>query len=68
MDVSFQGDVTELATRIAAEAKTVDDINAIFRDLKKATLERMLDVETGIHLGRVKDSDIPTESTTSPKD
>jgi len=59
MDVSFQGDVTELATRIAAEAKTVDDINAIFRDLKKATLERMLDVEMDIHLGRVKDSDTP---------
>ena len=56
MDVSLQADMERLASRIAAEASTVEDLNSIFREMTKATLERILDAEMDVHLGRTDDN------------
>jgi transposase-like protein len=42
----------QLAGEIATQAQTLGDINSLFRTLMKSTLERMLDTEMDVHLGR----------------
>lgn len=56
MDVSLQADMERLASRIAAEARTVEDLRSILREMTKATLERILDAEMDVHLGRTNDN------------
>jgi transposase-like protein len=41
-----------LAGELAAQASTLDDLNALMRGLMKSALERMLDTEMDVHLGR----------------
>jgi transposase-like protein len=52
MDASLQSRAVELAGEIASEAKTVEDLNGLMRLMMKSTLERMLDTEMDVHLGR----------------
>jgi len=52
MDVSLQAKAEQLASDIAAEAKTAEDLNGLMRLMMKAALERMLDTEMDVHLGR----------------
>ena len=42
----------QLAGDIAAQAQTLDDLNGLIRTLMKSALERMLDTELDVHLGR----------------
>lgn len=52
MDASFQSRVEQLATEFASEATTVEELNGLMRLMMKSGLERMLDTEMDVHLGR----------------
>jgi transposase-like protein len=52
MDVSLQDRVKLLANEIAGEARTIDEVNELMRLMMKSALERMLDTEMDVHLGR----------------
>jgi len=52
MDATLERKVEELAREIAEDAKTIGDVNGVLRLMMKSTLERMLDTEMDVHLGR----------------
>lgn len=52
MDASLQSRVEQLATEFANEATTVEELNGLMRLMMKSGLERMLDTEMDVHLGR----------------
>lgn len=52
MDATLERKVEELAHEIAGDAKTIQDVNYVLRLMMKSTLERMLDTEMDVHLGR----------------
>jgi len=52
MDASLQLKAEQLASEIAQDAKNLDDVNGLLRTLLKSALERMLDTEMDVHLGR----------------
>jgi transposase-like protein len=52
MDVSFQSKAEQLAAEFAAQATTIEDLNQLMRLMMKSGLERMLDTEMDVHLGR----------------
>src|SRR5438105_6075209 len=52
MDATLKLKAEQLASEIANQAKTLDDVNGLFRTLMKSALERMLDTEMDVHLGR----------------
>ena len=52
MDASLQARAEQLAKEIAGEAQTADDLNGLMRLMMKSALERMLDTEMDVHLGR----------------
>jgi transposase-like protein len=52
MDASLQARAEQLATEFAAEAKTAEDLNGLMRLMMKSALERMLNTELDVHLGR----------------
>ena len=52
MDALLQDRVKLLAKEIAGEARTIDDVNDLMRLMMKSALERMLDTEMDVHLGR----------------
>jgi transposase-like protein len=51
MDASLTHRVQELASEIACQAKTADDLNGLMRLMMKSALERMLNTEMDVHLG-----------------
>jgi len=52
MDASLQTQVELLAREIAGQARTIEDVNGLMRLMMKSALERMLDTEMDVHLGR----------------
>jgi putative transposase len=52
MEAALTLKAEQLASEIAAQAQTLDDLNGLMRTLLKAALERMLDTEMDVHLGR----------------
>jgi putative transposase len=58
MDANLTARAEQLARELASQASTVDDLNALFRGLMKTALQRMLDTEMDVHLGR-KDLPVP---------
>src|SRR5437588_11846647 len=52
MDETIKLKAEQLAGDIAAQAQTLDDLNRLIRTLMKSALERMLDTEMDVHLGR----------------
>src|SRR3990170_4541775 len=52
MDVSLQTRAEELAMELAGQVQTIEDLNGMLRAMTKATLERMLNTEMDVHLGR----------------
>jgi putative transposase len=52
MDATLTEKAERLAREVAADAKTVDDLNGLVRLILKSALERMLDTEMDVHLGR----------------
>ncbi len=52
MDATLKLKAEQLAGDIANQARTLDDLNGLLRTLMKSALERMLDSEMDVHLGR----------------
>jgi transposase-like protein len=52
MDALFRSRAEELATEFANQATTVEELNGLLRLMMKSGLERMLDTEMDVHLGR----------------
>lgn len=52
MDVTLQTRAEQLANEMAGQARTVEDLNELMRRMMKAALERMLNTEMDVHLGR----------------
>jgi putative transposase len=52
MDATLKLKAEQLAGEIANQAETLDDVNGLMRTLMKSALERMLDTEMDVHLGR----------------
>lgn len=52
MDASIRSRAEQLAREMAGEATTIEDLNGLMRLMMKSALERMLDTEMDVHLGR----------------
>lgn len=52
MDASFQSRAEQLANEFASQATTVEELNGLIRLMMKSGLERMLNTEMDVHLGR----------------
>src|SRR5215212_1139852 len=52
MDASLQLRAEQLATEFASQARTAEDLNGLMRLMMKSALERMLNTELDVHLGR----------------
>lgn len=71
MDASLQSRAEQLASEMACQATTIEDLNGLMRLMMKSALERMLDTEMDVHLGRraapvtdAEPSPVETESAT----
>jgi putative transposase len=52
MDASLRTQAEQLASEFASQARTAEDLNQLMRLMMKSALERMLDTEMDVHLGR----------------
>jgi transposase-like protein len=52
MDVTLQSRSEQLANEMADQARTIEDLNKLMRGMMKSALERMLNTEMDVHLGR----------------
>lgn len=52
MDASLEKRAEQLATEFASQARTAEDLNGLMRLMMKSALERMLNTELDVHLGR----------------
>ena len=52
MDVALQSRAEQFAGEIADQARTMEDLNELMRRMMKSALERMLNTEMDVHLGR----------------
>lgn len=60
MEAKLTTQAEQLAHELAGQASTLDELNSLFRTLMKSSLQRMLNTEMDVHLGR-KDAPAPTE-------
>lgn len=65
MDEALKLKAEQLAGDIAAQAQTLDDLNGLIRTLMKSALERMLDTEMDLHLGRKTVAALPQHASAS---
>lgn len=52
MDAILKTQAEKLAREMASQASTLDDLNDLLRGMMKTALERMLNTEMDVHLGR----------------
>jgi putative transposase len=52
MDAILTGKAEQLAREIASQAKTLDELNGLLKLMMGSAIERMLDTEMSVHLGR----------------
>src|ERR1700691_5067483 len=52
MDASLQSRAEQLASEFASQARTAEDLNGLMRLMMKTALERLLNTEMDVHLGR----------------
>jgi putative transposase len=64
MDAILTDKAQQLASEIATQAKTLEDLNGVIKLMMKSALERMLDTELDVHLGRKR---LPGSTADSPK-
>lgn len=66
MDASLQSRAEQLASEMACQATTIEDLNGLMRLMMKSALERMLNTEMDVHLGRrpapVSEAEAPAEA------
>jgi transposase-like protein len=61
MDANLKLKAEQLAGDIASQAQSLDDLNGLLRTLMKSALERMLDSEMDVHLGRKLIPSLPAD-------
>ena len=54
MDAKLTIKAEQLAREIASQAKTLDDLNGLLKLMMSSAIERMLDTEMSVHLGRTQ--------------
>lgn len=59
MDASLRARAEQLATEFAGQAQTAADLNGFMRLMMQSALERMLNTEMDVHLGRRKLPGVP---------
>ena len=52
MEAKLTAQAEQRARELASQAGTIDELNGLFRGLMKSALQRMLDTEMDVHLGR----------------
>lgn len=52
MDVALKKKTEELAAELAQNSTTLEELNLVMRSLMKSTMERILNTEMDVHLGR----------------
>ena len=52
MHASLEDRAEQLAREMASQAETAEDLNSLMRRMMKSAMERMLDTEMDVHLGR----------------
>jgi putative transposase len=72
MDAKLTAQAEQLARELATQAGTLDELNGLFRGLMKSALQRMLDTEMDVHLGRndappLLDPPAPATTADTPK-
>jgi len=71
MDAILKSQAEQLAREMATQVTTLDDLNGLMRAMMKTALERMLNTEMDVHLGRrtepavANDTPTPNAPTTS---
>ncbi len=65
MEAKLTAQAEQLARELASQASTLEDLNGLFRGLMKSALQRMLDTEMDVHLGRQEDPALPEPPQTS---
>ena len=60
MEAKLTAQAEQLAQELAGQAGTIDELNSLFRTLMKSSLQRMLNTEMDVHLGR-KDAPATTD-------
>src|SRR5947209_1788877 len=73
MDASLHARAEQLASEFASQARTAEDLNGLMRLMMKSALERMLNTELDVHLGRravpgADSSEPPVVEALSPPD
>jgi len=70
MDAILTGKAEQLAREIASQARTLDELNGLLKTMMGSAIERMLDTEMSVHLGRKQLPgslvDSPAEGVTDP--
>jgi putative transposase len=70
MDAILTGKAEQLAREVASQAKTLDELNDLLKVMMGSALERMLDTEMSVHLGRKQSpgslGDSPAEGVAGP--
>jgi putative transposase len=66
MDAGLLQQAKELAAQMAGEVRTIEDINDVIRLMSKSIIERALDAEMDVHLGRVPGAGAPSVAELPP--
>jgi putative transposase len=66
MDASTMERAERLAAEIASEAKTQEELNGLLRLMMKSALQRMLETEMDVHLGRRREAQEAAEQAPEP--
>jgi transposase-like protein len=67
VDAILKTQAEKLASELATQVSTLDDLNGLMRTLMKTALERMLNTEMDVHLGR-RANPAATDATTAAAD
>jgi transposase-like protein len=67
MDAILRNQAEKLARDMAGQATTLDDLNGLMRSMMKTAIERMLNTEMEVHLGR-RDQSHATDSAVTVAD
>jgi transposase-like protein len=66
MDARLLQQAQELATQLAGDVRSIADVNDVIRLMSKSIIERALDAEMDIHLGRVPGAGAPSVAELPP--
>ncbi len=66
MDVALTRKTEDLAAELAQNVRTLEELNTAMRSLMKSSMERMLNTEMDVHLGRRQRKGVRSHSLVFP--